>query len=135
VKRCLPDTDTLSYYLEERPEVISRAASYLREFGKLDFSVVTCYEIRRGLLHAGAGRKLGRFEQFADDSTVWPLDRAAASEAADICADLWRRGEPLDDADILIAAIVRANGLVLATNNTAHFARIPGLDLENWLVP
>jgi predicted nucleic acid-binding protein len=135
VRRAILDTDTLSYYLENRPEVVSRAAAYLRQFDKLDFSVVTFYEVRRGLLHAGAVRKLERFEQFANRSNVWPLDQDAASDAAAICADLWRRGEPLEDADILIASIARSRGMVLVTNNTAHYQRIDGLDLDNWTLP
>ena len=132
-RRSLLDTDTLSYYLKQRPAVLMRAAEYLSVFGKLDFSVVTYYEIRRGLLHAGATRKLAQFDAFADISNVWDLDQRAAWDAADICADLWRRGEPLDDADILIAGTARAHDMLLVTNNEDHFGRIRGLDIANWL--
>ena len=133
MRRSLQDTDTLSFYLKGEPKVVERAAAYLAAFGKLDFSVITYYEIRRGLLHARATRKLADFETLANLSNVWELDRRSAQEAAAICAELWQRGEPLDDADILIAGIARANGLVLVTNNVQHFARIPGLKVENWL--
>ena len=132
MKRSLQDTDTLSYYLKGEPKVIERAAAYLAAYGKLDFSIGTYYEVRRGLLHAGATRKLMEFEALADVSNVWALDRRSAQEAADICADLWRRGEPLDDADSLIAGTARANGLVLISNNVQHFGRIPELQVENW---
>ena len=133
MKYRLQDTDILSYYLKGEPKVVERAAAYLTVFGKLDFSIITYYEVRRGLLYAGAVRKLADFESLADVSNVWRLDRRSVQEAADICADLWRRGEPLDDADILIAGIARANGLVLVTNNVQHFSRIRGLEVENWL--
>jgi len=33
-----------------------------------------------------------------------------------------------------MAAIALANKLVLVTGNTRHFARIPELAVENWLV-
>jgi len=133
MRRSLQDTDTLSFYLKGEPKVVERTAAYLAAFGKLDFSVVTYYEIRRGLLHARATRKLADFEALANLSNVWELDRHSAQEAAAICAELWQRGEPLDDADILIAGIARANGLVLVTNNVQHFARISGLEVENWM--
>jgi len=133
MRRSLLDTDTLSYYLKGEPKVVEQAAAYLAAYGKLDFSIVTYYEVRRGLLHARATRKLADFEALADISHVWMLDRRAGQEAADMCADLWRRGEPLDDADILIAGIARAHGLVLVTNDVQHFSRIAGLELENWL--
>ena len=75
MKRGLQDTDTLSYYLKGEPKVVGRAATYLAAFGKLDFSVITYYEVRRGLLHVGATRKLANFEALADISDVWVLDR------------------------------------------------------------
>ena len=130
MKHSLQDTDTLSYYLKGESKVVEYAAVYLATFGKLDFSIVTYYEVRRGLLHARATRKLADFEALTDISNVWVLDRRSAQEAADICADLWQRGEPLDDADVLIAGIARANGLVLVTNNIQHFSRIPGLRIN-----
>jgi len=95
--------------------------------------VMTLYEVRRGLLHIEAHEKLARFEALADDGTVWVVDRRAAEVAAEICADLWSRGEPLSDSDILLASVAEANGLPLVTNNEFHFSRISGLQTENWL--
>ena len=37
--------------------------------------------------------------------------------------------------DLLIAAIVKHHGLIVVTNNTAYFERLPDLALENWLRP
>jgi len=133
MRRSLLDTDTLSFFLKGEPSVRDRGAEYLAAFGELDFSVVSHCEIRRGLLHAGATRKLADFEAFVAQSSVWVLDQRCAREAAGICADLWRKGEPLDDADVLIAGIARANGLAVATNNVEHFDRVSGLEVENWL--
>ena len=50
-------------------------------------------------------------------------------------AQLESKGTGLDDADLWIAAIAQAHGCALVTNNTAHFARLPELRLENWLTP
>lgn len=55
--------------------------------------------------------------------------------AADIYADLRRRGALIGDADILIASTALEHGLELVTNNTKHFANVSGLMLKNWLVP
>ncbi len=49
-----------------------------------------------------------------------------------IKADLERRGQILDDADLLIACITLVRGSTLVTNNTDHFKRVPGLAIENW---
>jgi tRNA(fMet)-specific endonuclease VapC len=48
MKRTLLDTDTLSYYLKGNAMVVARATDYLALFRRLDFSVITYYEIRRG---------------------------------------------------------------------------------------
>lgn len=49
-----------------------------------------------------------------------------------IYADLYRRGELIGDADILIAATALVENLVLGTNNERHFRRVAGLAVENW---
>jgi predicted nucleic acid-binding protein len=53
--------------------------------------------------------------------------------AAEIYADLSRRGELIADADILIAASALVRGLGIVTNNEEHFKRIQNLHVENWL--
>jgi len=73
------------------------------------------------------------FETLSHLSLVWELDQRSASESAAICSELWSEGLPLDDADVLIAGIARANQLVLVTNNTQHFRRIKDLDIVNWI--
>ena len=44
-----------------------------------------------------------------------------------------RRGELIEDADILIAASCLVEGIVLVTDNEEHFRRIEKLEIENWL--
>jgi predicted nucleic acid-binding protein len=53
--------------------------------------------------------------------------------ATDIYADLYRRGELIGDADILIAASALANGFAIVTNNEEHFKRVKNLEVVNWL--
>jgi tRNA(fMet)-specific endonuclease VapC len=37
--------------------------------------------------------------------------------------------------DLFIAAQARSLDLTLVTNNTAEFARVGGLEIENWTIP
>jgi tRNA(fMet)-specific endonuclease VapC len=53
--------------------------------------------------------------------------------AADVYAHLHASGQPVGDADILIAATALVHRLVVVTNNESHFRRIPGVDVANWL--
>lgn len=63
---------------------------------------------------------------------AWP-DLAAVGHYVDIRATLEKSGVPISQPDLWIAAITRAAGGTLVTHNTAEFARVPGLLLEDWL--
>jgi len=47
-------------------------------------------------------------------------------------ADLERRGEKLDDFDLIVASTAMHLSYALVTNNVRHFQRIPDLTVENW---
>ncbi len=47
-------------------------------------------------------------------------------------ARLQKLGSPVDDFDLLIGSTAISNKLILVTNNTRHFERMKGIDLENW---
>jgi len=68
-----------------------------------------------------------------DISTVLPFDRAAAEVYGLLRVDLERRGERVDDPDLRIVSIALACDLTLVTGNVRHFARGPGLRIENCL--
>ncbi len=53
--------------------------------------------------------------------------------AAGIYADLYKRGELIGDADILIAASALVDGFAIATNNVGHFRRVKTLEVVNWV--
>lgn len=45
---------------------------------------------------------------------------------------LRKLGTPVDDFDLLIGASAIAYNMVLVTHNTKHFARMSGIQLEDW---
>ena len=65
--------------------------------------------------------------------TVLPFDEEAAPHYARVRAELERRGRPIGDADLRIAAIALARDLTVVTANVREFQRVPGLRVENWL--
>jgi len=48
-------------------------------------------------------------------------------------ARLKKSGKILDDFDLLIGAAAVTQGMILVTNNTDHFKRLTGIQLENWI--
>ena len=63
---------------------------------------------------------------------MFDFDFNAASHFGEIRADLEAIGSPIGLFYLQIAAIARANNLVLVTGNTAEFGRVAGLTVENW---
>ena len=129
----LLDTDTLSIFMRRPASLRAKARPYLAEHGQFTFSLITKYEILRGLKAKKAQRQLERFEERCLRSIILPIGDDVIERASDIYADLKRRGELIGDADILIAACALVNGMGVVTNNERHFKRIDGLTVENWL--
>jgi len=134
MKPTLVDTDILSLFFRGHPAVVARFAEYAEEHGSIAIAVITYYEVLSGLRHRDARRQLEVFQRFVASNRVLPLHEEAAVHAADFYATTRKAGRPVDDIDLLIAGIAVANSLAVATRNTAHFAMIPGLVVQDWSI-
>lgn len=83
-------------------------------------------------MYKDAKKQLSKFEDFVKLNKVIPLTIRNAKIAASIQADLRKKGEEIGHTDTLIAGIAMANEMQLITNNTDHFKRIKGLEIDNW---
>lgn len=83
--------------------------------------------LKPGLKWANAVRKV------LDAVTVITFDEVSAAEAARVRAQLRAQGTPIGHYDLLIAGTALANDLIMVTNNTREFSRVPGLVVEDWL--
>ena len=129
----LLDTTTLSEVIKGRDLSLLRCArEYLLIHGRFQFSIITKYEILRGLQAKDAVRQIERFEEQCRLSLVLPLSDEIVVRAAKIYGSLHKRGTLIEDADILIAATALVHGLGLVTENPSHFGRIPDLTVESW---
>jgi tRNA(fMet)-specific endonuclease VapC len=131
--KALVNTDVLSGIMRKIPAVLKRASDYLVDHRELTISLVTRFEILRGIKAKQASTQLRAFESFCINNAVLPITDSIIVRAADVYAELHSRGQLIPDADILIAATAIENNLVLATNNVGDFGRIPGLQIDNWL--
>ena len=133
MKRRLLDSNALTAFLGGRDPTTRHVREYLDVMPCLTMSVMNYFEVLRGLYHLGAKRKTERFQELALSSELLPIDGDVAEIAAHLYAGLRQRGQPLPDADILIAATALANDCVLVTGNEKHFRPVKGLEVENWL--
>ena len=130
---CLLDTDTLSEIIKaHNPQVLQQAVQYLQAHQQFTFSIITRYEILRGLQAKQATRQIRLFEERCQASEILPITDEIILRAADIYGNLHRQGQLISDADILIASTALVHGITLVTENVSHFQRIPGLKLQHW---
>lgn len=132
MKVSLIDTNILSLFFRGQPQVVANFEAYLQTYDTIRFSIITYYEIVSGLKHRDAHNQLSLFLDFAAQNTILPLTPAVANVSAEVYADLRKRGQPIDDIDLLIAGTAIANGLTLVTQNQKHFDRISQLQVKNW---
>jgi tRNA(fMet)-specific endonuclease VapC len=68
----------------------------------------------------------------ADDIEVLDFSNEDARAAAQIRAELERKGTRIGEYDTLIAGQALARGMTLVTANTREFHRVQGLQVEDW---
>ena len=96
-------------------------------------NAISYYETKRGLLYANMRHRFERLDTIVRQTGIVPLDKTALDIASNLYSDLRRRGQLIEDADLLMAAIAISHDLTLLTANIRHFQRIESLQIENWL--
>jgi tRNA(fMet)-specific endonuclease VapC len=132
-KQLILDTDILSNLMKKNENVIIKAQSYLSEHRLFTFSVITKYEILRGLKSKKAEKQIERFLFFCDNCLILSVDNNIVDKASSVYAELQKQGKIIGDADILIGATALVNGFGIVTNNYEHYRNINGLQIENWM--
>ena len=127
------DTNTITYLLKKTPSVIDNFIAESKKGNTFTIPPLVYYEVRRGLKYVQALEKLKAFDEFYSQFENIDFDKSVWDKAADIYADLRKKGTPIEDADILIAAYCVVHDYVLVTNNTAHFERVGDLKFVNWI--
>jgi tRNA(fMet)-specific endonuclease VapC len=84
-------------------------------------------------LSARPAHHLGLVTELAARLSVLDFDDGAARHAADIRADLTRKGQLIGNNDMLIAGHARSFGLKVITTDLSDFTRVDGLRCEDWL--
>ena len=124
------DTDHCVAILRGRLQWPSRAATDT----SLLVTAVTVSELVFGAHRSERlAENLALVDELLEIIAVLPFDTAAARRHAELKDMLRRAGTPLAELDLQIASIALSRGLPLVTHNTAHFSRIPGLVLADWL--
>jgi len=128
----LLDTNIVSYHLRNSGEVRKRFTDHINRGDSLLVSGITHFEILYGCYKNNSTSRLRQYLTWLRPLKVIGLRIGDFQIAPQIKAILQQQGQPIEDADILIAATALHHNLTLVTHNTRHFARVSGLNIEDW---
>ncbi len=132
-RRYLLDTGPAFDFLFRRRGIDLRAEDARRGGAKIGICMPVLAEIVGGLEASDsreasweiARRRLGKL-------VCWPFDKAAAYEYGRVFADLKRRGCPMEQVDMMLAAIALTIGHCIVVSGDSDLAAVQGLTVENW---
>ena len=134
------DTNVISEVTKDAPE--QRVVAFLH--GSSDtfwLPSVVVHELEYGIALLPTGRRRNRLRELIDSilleyrNHILPLDRAGAEWAARYRAQILRSGRAPDLIDTLIAGIVKAHNMPLATRNVRDFDRLDIPIVNPWTTP
>lgn len=130
--RYLLHTNIVIYVLKRRPiEVLSL---FNENASRMAISAITLSELFHGAEKSSrVSDNLVAIEDFCSRLEVLPYGAKAAQHYGAIRAGLEKTGQPIGVNNLHIAAHARSEGLIVVTNNVGEFARVPALQVENWV--
>jgi tRNA(fMet)-specific endonuclease VapC len=129
--RYLLDTDSCVYAIKHESRIVGR----LREHSPDDFgiSAVTLAELWFGAAKSSRPKQTREsVDAFLVPFDVLPFGSAAAEAYAEARLHLERKGRPIGERDLLIAATAISLKLTVVTHNVREFSRVPHLHFEDW---
>jgi tRNA(fMet)-specific endonuclease VapC len=129
----LPDTDTCSAHMRRPAKPAHR---FFQHSGQLAISSVTLAELYAGAYkHSQSRRLLSLIASLVQEVHVVDFDSACAETFGQVRGILLQPGISVATADLMIASAALVHNLTLVTHNTADYQNIPGLRLNDWLLP
>ena len=129
----LLDTNIVSYWMRGDQDILSRIMVYRP--CDLAICTITVAEIFYGIEKSPVRKKERRkkIDSICSQLEILVFDEPAAEKYGIIRARLEKKGIPISERDIQIAAIGLAGGHCVVTHNTKEFKRVDGLIVEDWV--
>lgn len=123
-EKYLIDSDYLIFFLNGREKAVSVLAKLKK---KERFTSVICFgEVLEGI----ENKKIEiKFQKFFKTLSIINVDKEIMETFSDLRRYLRRKGNLIDNFDLVIAATCLTYNLVLITGNLSHFERIPKLKI------
>ena len=131
--RYLLDTNAMGDFIDHRKGVDARVRNTRMRGAVMGPCMPVAAELFFGA-EFSASRDINRPRVVRALSRIkcWPFERKAAEEYGRIAEELRRIGRPMQQIDIMIAAIAFSLGNCSVVTADSDLAVVPGLPVENW---
>lgn len=129
----LLDTNICIYIINKRPRNVVDRLTQLTP-SQIMLSAISVGELEYGVSKSRyRDQNRNALLDFLSGFDILPFDDNDAEVFGLIRAELERRGQIIGSYDLQIAAQAIAKGLILVTNNTKEFERVPHITVDNWV--
>jgi tRNA(fMet)-specific endonuclease VapC len=129
----LLDTNICSAHMRRPTGLAHRFFQYA---GGIAISSVVLAELYAGAYkHPNPPKLLALINDLLREVSVLDFDSACAEQYGKVQGSLLQQGITVPIADLMIASVALLHNLTLVTHNTADYQNIPGLRLDDWLIP
>lgn len=118
------DSDVMIGLLKQKPEVVELIKSI--DISDRGTSIICIGEVMEGL---DTNQSI-ELSKFFGSIRIYDVNLDAVFIFADLRKTLRKKGQMIDNMDLLIASTCLANNLTLITGNVKHFDRIKGLKIK-----
>lgn len=126
------DTNICIYIIKKKPKVVFDRLQEISP-NQIFISTITLAELEYGIEKSSFPDKNRiALDEFLKLFTIADFDQLATRHYGEIRSDLEKKGISIGPLDTLIAAHSKSLNLILVTNNDFEFARVEGLQIENW---
>ena len=129
----LLDTDTCSMHMRRPAKLAHRFIHYA---GGVAIPTIVLAELYAGAYkHPSPSKLLPLIADLLTEVQVIDFDPICAERFGQIRGTLLQQGITVSRMDLLIASVALVHNLTMVTHNTADYQNIPGLRLDDWLIP
>jgi tRNA(fMet)-specific endonuclease VapC len=131
----LLDTGIAGDFIDRRRGVFERARREVTGGNRVGIGMPFLAELAYGVqLSISRDRNMRSLRTAVHAWTVSPFNEKAAFEYGRLAAKLRRIGRPMQQIDIMIAAIANSLGNCTVVTADSDLAAVPGLPVENWTI-
>lgn len=133
MKRFLLDTGPAQDWNNNRGGLRERVDAERRRGNRIGICTPVLGELWAGVEgSATRDRNIQRLRHGLSRLILWPYDDRAAEQYGRIFTELKRIGRPIQQVDMMIAAVAFALGDCTVVSGDSDLTAIPGLVVENW---